>query len=229
LSNELIVVVAAVALVAGLLMFGVSRGTAGVEAHDVKPLPKPNVELAAGKPGEMRSVVFAGGCFWCTEGAFAQFKGVADVTSGYAGDTKDKADYKLVCTGTTNHAEAIKITYDSGVISYSQLLQIFFLAHDPTTKDRQGNDVGPQYRSAIFYANDDEKKVAEAYIKQLNDAKVFGAPIVTTIEPLTEFFVAEGYHQDYVANNPDQGYVRACAIPKMDKVSQAYADWLKKE
>ena len=227
MSNDVFVVIAATALVAGILLFGVSRGTASAEAHEVKPLPKPNLELPAAKPGEVRSVVLAGGCFWCTEGAFAQFKGVSDVVSGYAGDTKEKANYKLVCTGTTNHAEAIKITYDPSVISYSQLLQIFFLAHDPTTKDRQGNDVGPQYRSAIFYANEDEKRVAEAYIKQLNDAKAFESPIVTRIEPLAEFFVAEEYHQDYVANNPDQGYVRACAIPKMDKVSVAYRDWLK--
>jgi len=210
-------------------MLGMSRGTTAAEPHEVKPLPKPALELPATKPGEVRSVVFAGGCFWCTEGAFAQFKGVKDVTSGYAGDTKDKADYRTVCTGATKHAEAIKITYDASVISYSQLLQIFFLAHDPTTKDRQGNDAGPQYRSAIFYSNDDEKKVAEAYIKQLNDAKAFDSPIVTTIEPLTEFFPAEDYHQDYVANNPNQGYVRACAIPKMDKVREAYASWLKAE
>jgi len=210
-------------------MLGMSRGTTAAEPHEVKPLPKPALELPATKPGEVRSVVFAGGCFWCTEGAFAQFKGVKDVTSGYAGDTKDKADYRTVCTGATKHAEAIKITYDASVISYSQLLQIFFLAHDPTTKDRQGNDAGPQYRSAIFYSNDDEKKVAQAYIKQLNDAKAFDSPIVTTIEPLTEFFPAEDYHQDYVANNPNQGYVRACAIPKMDKVREAYASWLKAE
>jgi peptide-methionine (S)-S-oxide reductase len=227
-STDAFVVLAGATLVIGVLtMLGMSRGTTAAEAHDVKPLPKPAVELPAAKAGDIRSVVLAGGCFWCTEGAFAQFKGVQEVTSGYAGDTKDKADYRTVCTGTTKHAEAIKITYDAGVISYSQLLQIFFLAHDPTTKDRQGNDVGPQYRSAIFYTNDDERKVAEAYIKQLNDAKTFDSRIVTTIEPLTEFFPAEGYHQDYVANNPNQGYVRACAIPKMDKVREAYGDWLK--
>jgi peptide-methionine (S)-S-oxide reductase len=220
-------VIAGTALVAGLMLFGVSRGTAA--AHAATPLPKPNSDLPAAKAGETRSVVLAGGCFWCTEGAFAQFKGVKDVVSGYAGDSKEKANYQRVCDGDTNHAEAIKITYDPNVITYGQLLQIFFLAHDPTTKDRQGNDTGHQYRSAIFYANDDEKKVAESYIKQLNDAKVFDSPIVTTIEPLTEFFVAEDYHQDYVANNPNHGYVRACAIPKMDKVSEAYHDWLKKE
>src|SRR5690349_17409465 len=157
-----------------LTMLGMRDRSAagGGDAHEAHALPKPTIDLPkSDKVGQTRIVVLAGGCFWCTEGAFAQFKGVSDVTSGYAGDTKDKASYQRVCDGDTNHAEAIKITYDPSVISYGQLLQIFFLAHDPTTKDRQGNDVGHQYRSAIFYANDDEKKVAETYIKQLNDAK----------------------------------------------------------
>ena len=204
-------------------------GKRSMSDHPIQPLPKPNIDLPAAKAGETRMVVFAGGCFWCTEGAFSQFKGVIDVVSGYAGDTKDRADYKTVCTGTTNHAESIRITYDPNVITYGQLLQIFFLAHDPTTKDRQGNDTGHQYRSAIFYQNDDEKKVDEAYIKQLNDAKVFDSPIVTTLEPLSldKFYPAEDYHQDYVANNPDQGYIRACALPKMEKVREAYKAWLK--
>ncbi len=149
------------------------------------------------------------------------------VVSGYSGDTKETADYQTVCTGATKHAEAIKITYDPAVITYSQLLQIFFTAHDPTTKDRQGNDVGPQYRSAIFYANEDEKKVAAAYIKQLNDAKAFDNPVVTTLEPLNGFYPAEDYHQNYVALNPNQPYVRACALPKMDKVRKHFKEWLK--
>jgi len=220
-------IAAGVIVMLGVLAMLGMRTTSAGDTHEAKPLPKPSVDLPASK--ETRSVVFAGGCFWCTEGAFSQFKGVKDVVSGYAGDTKDKANYKRVCEGDTNHAEAIKITYDPGVISYGQLLQIFFLAHDPTTLDRQGNDAGHQYRSAIFYANDDEKKVAESYIKQLNDAKVFSSPIVTTLEPLAAdaFYPAEDYHQDYVANNPDQSYVRACALPKMSKVREAYHDWLK--
>src|SRR5215207_265409 len=129
MSSDTFVVLAGATLVIGVLsVLGMSRGTtSSAQAHDVKPLPKPAVEVPAGKPGEIRSVVLAGGCFWCTEGAFAQFKGVQDVTSGYAGDTKDKADYRTVCTGTTKHAEAIKITYDAGMISYSQLLQVFFV------------------------------------------------------------------------------------------------------
>src|SRR5205085_4390408 len=181
-----------------LTVLGAWKAGAVAQDHKAAPLPKPAMDLPTANSGETRSVILAGGCFWCTEGAFSQFKGVKDVVSGYAGDTKDKANYKTVCSGTTKHAEAIRITYDPRVISYGQLLQIFFLAHDPTTKDRQGNDVGHQYRSAIFYANDDERRVAESYIKQLNDAKVLGAPVVTTLEPLTAFYEAEDYHQDYV-------------------------------
>lgn len=227
-KRSAIAVTGAAIMIGMLTMLGIKAVASG-EEHEAKALPKPAIDLPASKAGETRTVVFAGGCFWCTEGAFSQFRGVKDVVSGYAGDTKETADYQTVCTGTTNHAEAIKITYDPNVISYGQLLQIFFVAHDPTTKDRQGNDVGRQYRSAIFYANDDEKKVAQEYIKQLNDAKVFDDPIVTTLEPLKEFYQAEGYHQDYVFNNPNAGYVRACALPKMAKVRQAYKDWLKGE
>jgi peptide-methionine (S)-S-oxide reductase len=197
-------------------------------AHAAEPLPKPNKDLSVPtKEGETRTAIFAGGCFWCTEGAFEQFKGVKEVVSGYSGDTKETATYEQVCAHTTKHAEAIKITYDPKVITYGQLLQIFFLAHDPTTLDRQGNDVGHQYRSAVFYQSEEEKQVVEAYIKQLNDAKVFDAKIVTTLEPLSGFYPAEDYHQEFVKNNPNQGYVRACALPKMAKVRQAYKEWLK--
>lgn len=196
-------------------------------AYGMERPPKAEIDLPAGKAGETQSVVYAGGCFWCTEAVFRQIKGVKTVTSGYSGDTKDKANYKTVCMGTTNHAEAIRIEYDPAQLSYGQLLQIFFTAHDPTTKDRQGNDHGRQYRSAIFYASDEEKKVAEAYIKQLDAAKIFKAPVVTTLEPLKEFFPAEDYHQDYVTNNPNQPYVRACSLPKVFKVREAFADWLK--
>ncbi len=191
--------------------------------------PKPELDLPAGKPGETRSAVFAGGCFWCTEAVFRQLRGVKSVTSGYAGDTKETATYKTVCSGTTKHAESIRFEYDPSEISYGQLLQVFFTAHDPTTKDRQGADRGHQYRSAIFYASDEEKKVAEAYIKQLDAAKKFPAPIVTTLEPLTEFFPAEDYHQDFVTNNPNQGYVRQCSLPKVFKIREVFADWLKTE
>ena len=205
-------------------VFGHGASTAQAADH---ALPKPESDLPAAKAGEMRTAVLAGGCFWCTEGAFKQFKGVKDVVSGYAGGTKETADYHTVSGGHTGHAESIKITYDPAVITYGQLLQIFFVAHDPTTLDRQGNDAGHQYRSAIFYADDDQKKVAEAYIKQLNDTKLFSSPVVTTVEPLNAFYPAEAYHQDYVAQNPDQPYVRACALPHMAHVRKAYKEWLK--
>jgi peptide-methionine (S)-S-oxide reductase len=213
-----------------IMLAGQSIFSAKADDTDHAKLPVPKMELAADKQtkaGETRSAVFAGGCFWCTEGVFRQFKGVKDVTSGYTGDTKDKATYEAVCSHTTNHAEAIKIVYDPSVITYAQLMQIFFTGHDPTTKDRQGNDSGHQYRSAIFYQSDDEKKVAESYIKQMDEAKAFSSPVVTTLEPLTEFYPAEAYHQDFVAANPNQGYVRACALPKMEKVRKMYKDWLK--
>jgi peptide-methionine (S)-S-oxide reductase len=149
------------------------------------------------------------------------------VVSGYAGDSKEKANYQDVSNGTTKHAEAIQITYDPGKITFGQLLRVFFATHDPTTKDRQGPDWGSQYRSAVFYANDDEKRVAEGYIKQLTEAKVFAAPIVTTLEPLMAFFPAEQYHQDYVKLNPNNPYIRQNALPKIKKVHEKFGDQVK--
>jgi peptide-methionine (S)-S-oxide reductase len=192
--------------------------------------PKPESDLPApAKAGETRTAIFAGGCFWCTEAVFLQLRGVSAVTSGYCGDTKEKADYRTVGTGKTNHAESIRIVYDPSVISYGQLLQVFFTAHDPTTKDRQGPDHGPQYRSAIFYADEAEKKVAEAYIKQLNAAKIYSAPIVTSLEARKEFYPAEDYHQNYVNLNPGNPYVQQCSLPKVAKVRETFSDWLKKD
>ena len=143
--------------------------------------------------------MLGGGCFWCTEAVFVKLDGVISVMSGYAGGTADTADYKAVCSGTTDHAEVIRVRFDSSRISFGQILKVFFaVAHDPTHLNRQGNDIGRQYRSAVFYADDDQRRVAEAYIRQLNDAKVFASPIVTTLEPLEQFFEAEDYHQNFV-------------------------------
>ena len=172
--------------------------------------------------------VLAGGCFWCTEAAFEQLEGVLDVTSGYAGGTKETADYKSVCTGATGHAEAIRITYDPAKIRYDQLLDIFFDAHDPTQLNRQGNDVGTQYRSAIFYASDAEKQAAEAKIGELTEKGKFVRPIVTTLEPLTAFYPAEDYHQDYAQRNPDQPYIQAVSTPKACKVREKYQELVRK-
>lgn len=173
------------------------------------------------------TAVFAGGCFWCTEAVFEELDGVIEAVSGYAGGSKDSANYKTVSTGRTGHAEAIEITYDPRKLSYEQLLKVFFATHDPTTKNRQGNDVGPQYRSAIFYANEEERQLASAFIQDLTDAGAFPQPIVTTLEPLTEFYPAESYHQNYVCYNPNQGYVRAVALPKVKKVREKFQALLK--
>ena len=195
--------------------------------YAAEDLPKPAVDLPAGEPGETRTAVFAGGCFWCTEAVFEQLDGVSDVVSGYAGGTKETADYEKVSNGKTDHAESIRITYDPSKITYGQLLRVFFATHDPTTKDRQGPDWGRQYRSAIFFANEDERRVAEAYVKQLDEAKLFGGPIVTTLEPLTAFYEAEKYHQDFVTRNPSHGYVQQWAVPKVEKVRKNFKDQLK--
>ena len=201
-------------------------GDAGIPADQ---FPDPAIDLPAGTPGQIRSVVLGGGCFWCTEAVFAKLDGVQSVISGYSGGTADTADYKSVCSGMTDHAEVIAVNYESATITYGQLLKVFFaVAHDPTHLNRQGNDIGRQYRSVIFYASEDERKVAESYIAQLTAAKVFSAPIVTTLEPLEQFFEAEGYHQDFVARNPSQPYVAAVAIPKVKKLQKAFADKLKK-
>jgi peptide-methionine (S)-S-oxide reductase len=195
--------------------------------HAATELPLPKSDLPAATQPTIQSAVFAGGCFWCTEAVFEALRGVEDVVSGYAGDNKETANYERVSGGDTKHAEAIRITFDASKISYGQLLRVFFAGHDPTTLDRQGPDSGHQYRSAIFYANDDQKRIAEAYIQQLNEAKVFNKPIVTTIEPLTEFYPAEAYHQDYVVHHPDNPYIQQWALPKLKKVQQQFRDQLK--
>lgn len=175
-----------------------------------------------------RKIVLGGGCFWCTEAVYTQLEGVLSVRPGYAGDTQATADYKTVSTGRTNHAEVIEITYDAGKIGLGQILKIFFsIAHDPTQKDRQGNDVGRQYRSAIFYADDEQKRVAEAYVAQLTGIAAFDSPIATEIVPLEAFFEAEAYHHDYARKNPNQGYIQAVSMPKVKKLKSVHADLLK--
>lgn len=175
------------------------------------------------------TIVLAGGCFWCTEAAFEQLAGVSDVMSGYAGGSKETATYKRVCGGDTGHAEVIKVTYDPAVISLDTLLNVFFDAHDPTTLNRQGADIGTQYRSAIFYADEWQMKAAEAKIKELTEKKKFSSPIVTKLEPLVEFFPAEDYHQDYARQNPDQPYIQGAAIPKVCKIRAKYADLIQRD
>ena len=175
------------------------------------------------------TAVLAGGCFWCTEAAFEQLGGVSDVESGYAGGSKETANYEAVCRGNTGHAEAIRITYDPAIISYSQLLDVFFDAHDPTQLNRQGADIGTQYRSAIFVAHDEERKIAEKKIGEKNAAGYFPRPIVTAIEPLGTFYPAEQYHQDYARHNPEQPYIQSAAIPKACKVREKHAGLIRRE
>ncbi|HLZ47334.1 MAG TPA: peptide-methionine (S)-S-oxide reductase MsrA [Candidatus Limnocylindria bacterium] len=195
----------------------------------VSPERFPDPVLDAAPATGEQTAVLAGGCFWCVEAVYLQLDGVRSVKSGYAGGSADTADYETVCTGTTGHAEAVEIRYDPAKLSYGKLLKVFFsIAHDPTTRDRQGADVGRQYRSAIFYANDEQKRVAEAYIKQLDAAKVFDRPIVTELSPLDRFFEAEAYHQNYAARNPGQPYIAYTAAPKVEKVRRYYADQLKR-
>jgi peptide-methionine (S)-S-oxide reductase len=212
-------------ILTGVFIMASIFGAACEKSHaDIKQFPDPAIDLKVDPNAGLQKLVIAGGCFWCTEGVYEQIPGVIDVVSGYAGGSKETANYKAVTTGTTGHAEAIQITYDPAKTSMGQLLKVFFsIAHDPTQLNRQGADVGTQYRSAIFYANDDQKKVAEAYIKQLSDAKVFDDPIVTKLEKLDQFYVAEDYHQDYARLNPSQGYIRGVAMPKVEKAKK-YAE-----
>ena len=201
-------------------------GDAGVPADQ---FPDPAVDAPADPTGAPQAVVLGGGCFWCTEAVFAKLDGVISVVSGYAGGTAETADYKSVCSGMTDHAEVIRVRYDSGRITLGQILKVFFaVAHDPTQLNRQGNDMGTQYRSAIFYDSEHQERVSAAYIQQLKDAKVFDQPIVTTLEPLEQFFDAEEYHQGFVARNPNQPYVAAVAMPKVKKLEKSFADKLKR-
>ncbi len=191
------------------------------------PDPVLDAKLAASKG--KATAVLAGGCFWCTEAVFEIMEGVEDVISGYSGGTKETAKYDVVSSGRTAHAEAILITYDPAKVTYGQLLKIFFaVAHDPTTLNRQGNDVGPQYRSAIFYTDDEQKKIAQAYIAQLDAAHILKQPIVTQLVPLEKFYTAEGYHQDYSANNKT-GYVVAVSDPKVEKLKKLYPGCVRKK
>lgn len=171
----------------------------------------------------------AGGCFWCLEAVFVELQGVAKVQSGYAGGRTPNPSYQEVCNGTTGHAEVVQVAFDPQVISFKDLLQVFFTIHDPTTLNRQGADVGTQYRSAIFYHTPEQQMVAQQMIAELNAAKLWDDPIVTEVAPLTEFYPAEDYHRDYFARNPNQPYCRAVVAPKVAKARKLYFDKLKRQ
>ncbi|HLH44608.1 MAG TPA: peptide-methionine (S)-S-oxide reductase MsrA [Bryobacteraceae bacterium] len=178
---------------------------------------------------ETQTAVLAGGCFWCLEAVFQQIEGVEKVVSGYSGGDAASARYEIVCTGSTGHAEAVQLAFDPQKISYGRLLKVFFeVAHDPTQLNRQGPDIGPQYRSAIFYNSPGQKRIAEAYIRQLDLAKVFRSPIVTQVVELMAFYPAEGYHQNYCSRNPRNPYVQSVARPKVEKVKEKLPELVKR-
>lgn len=175
------------------------------------------------------TAVLAGGCFWCMEAIFSQLKGIEKVESGYCGGSVKNPSYKEVCTGKTGHAESVRLTFNPAVISYKQILRIFFTLHDPTSLNRQGNDVGSQYRSEIFYVNENQKEAAEQVIKEVTEEKLWDNPIVTVLEPLREFYIAEEYHQDYYKKNPLNPYCFMVIKPKIAKLRKEYLDFLKRD
>lgn len=190
--------------------------------------PSAEIDALAAQAGD--TIVLAGGCFWCTEAVYRQLDGVQSVRPGYAGGSAATANYKRVCAGDTGHAEAIEIVFDPARVTVPAILKIFFsIAHDPTQVNRQGADVGTQYRSAIFYANAAQKELSERYIRQIEASNLFDARVATTLEPLETFYVAEDYHHDYAAQNPDQPYIRAAAAPKVAKMRKVYAGRLKED
>jgi peptide-methionine (S)-S-oxide reductase len=202
--------------------------TATIDTVNVSPERFPDPESDVPRtPGAPQTAVLAGGCFWCVEAVYKQLDGVLAVTNGYAGGTAATADYRTVCSGATDHAEAVEVRFDPGKIAFGQILKVFFsIAHDPTQKDGQGADIGRQYRSAIFHADDEQKRVAEAYIRQIDAAKVFDRPVVTEVVKLDRFYPAEDYHQDYAARHPLEPYILFNARPKVEKVKKYFGGML---
>jgi peptide-methionine (S)-S-oxide reductase len=190
-----------------------------------QPIPPPKVDAPRAVAAGQQTAVFAGGCFWGTQAVFERVKGVIKTAAGYAGGSASTATYDQVVTETTGHAESVEVVYDPSRITYGQLLRIFFsVAHDPTELNRQGPDVGTSYRSAIFYTNDEQKRVATAYVEQLDAAKVFPKRIVTEVTPLKGFYRAEDYHQDYALKNPNNSYIQICDLPKISALKQQFPD-----
>jgi len=177
----------------------------------------------------LQTATLAGGCFWCLEAVYDEIKGVQGVESGYAGGHMDNPTYRAVCNGDTGHAEVVQVHFDPSVVSYRDLLNVFFAIHDPTTLNRQGADTGTQYRSAIFYHDDEQKKIAEELIKDLNAQKIWDRPLVTEVTKLDKFYMAEDYHQEYFANNPYQPYCMAVVSPKVSKFRKHFIEMLKKQ
>ena len=210
----------------GVVFLGYRRMSA-IQTVRSEPVPAPQYDdQLASQPGKQKAV-FAGGCFWGTQAVFERVKGVLDTTAGYSGGTANTATYDQVSSETTQHAESVKVVYDPSQITYGKLLQIFFSVHDPTTLNRQGNDVGTSYRSAIFAANEDQRRIAAAYIAQLDVSKVFPHRIVTQVNALKGFYDGESYHQDYALHNPNDPYIMVCDRPKIATLKERFPDLYK--
>ena len=213
------------ALMAAAALLATTACNAKANPARSSALPAPTVDAPRASTTSQQTAVLSGGCFWGVQAVFQHVKGVISATSGYSGGSKKTAEYEIVSTGETGHAESVEIVYDSSQITYGELLRVFFsVAHDPTQLNRQGPDEGSQYRSAIFYASDEQKKIAEAYIGQLNQAKVFSHPIVTQVVSLQAFYPAEAYHQNYAALHPNQPYIVFNDAPKVEHLKQQFPE-----
>ena len=210
-----------------IAVLALMAGTVACQAGEAasKAVPSPQVDASLAKTKGEQTAVVAGGCFWGIQAVFQHVKGVLHATSGYSGGAANTAEYEVVSTGETGHAESVRITYDPSQITYGQLLRVFFsVALDPTELNRQGPDEGTQYRSVIFYGNEEQHKIAQAYIAQLDSAKVFPRPIVTQVVPLKAFYPAEGYHQDYFEHHPESPYIRYNDAPKVANLQQEFPE-----
>jgi peptide-methionine (S)-S-oxide reductase len=217
---------ASISMIGALLFVAIYASSSGLvrAAEPAVPLPPPTLDAKAAGEG-LQTVVLAGGCFWGVQAVYQHTKGVTQAVSGYAGGKKETAHYEMVGTGRTGHAESVSVTFDPRQVSFGKILQIYFsVAHNPTELNYQGPDSGTQYRSAIFYGNDEQKRVAEAYIAELDKAHAFKAPIVTKLEPLTGFYPAEDYHQDFAVLHPSYPYIVINDLPKVDNLKRLFAD-----
>ena len=231
MSAPLSVLFSAAALLALLTSLGCgnfasSQGGASSKNRSNSPIREASDKSMDGKT-DLKLATFGNGCFWCTEAIFQRLNGVEKVMPGYSGGHVENPTYEQVCTGTTGHAESIQITYDPAKISYDALLEVFWKTHDPTTKNRQGNDIGPQYRSVVFYHDPGQKKLAESYKARLETEKIWDRPIVTEIEPFSKFWPAEDYHRNYYSNNPSKGYCALVITPKIEKFKKIFKERLK--
>jgi methionine-S-sulfoxide reductase len=229
MRKSALLTIASVALVSAALLVATFAGSPDMpNPTDANAANKVTQQTQlSGDDSKLRKATFASGCFWCTEAVFDQLKGVKSVESGYTGGVVVEPTYEQVCSGTTGHAEAIQITYDPAEISFEDLLRVFWQTHDPTTLNRQGHDVGTQYRSGIFYHDDEQLAVAEEYKRQLDASKSFGAPIVTEITAFERFYPAEKYHQEYFERNPNQGYCAMVIRPKVEKFQKEFKELLR--